>query len=213
MLAVVTAAGDEAMHERLSDVLAPVREQLLGRLSPREGDRFLDLNAFDGNVEYLPFDDTEFDVVLSTFAFIWAPDHANVAAELTRVIPSGGRLGFTAWKPNPKLGELYRRFTDEPLAGRESTEWGREDHVEDMFGDNFELDFEDGTLWLDVESGEELWELFAYSSPPVVSLLRLLDGARTEEFHRAFVELFESYREGDRVRAPRRYLLTLGRRR
>ena len=74
-------------------------------------------------------------------------------------------------------------------------------------------DFEDGTLWLDVESGEDLWQLFSHSSPPVVSMLRRLDDDRREEFHRAFVELFETYREGGRVRAPRRYLLTLGHRR
>jgi SAM-dependent methyltransferase len=213
MLAVVSEVGDQAIHERLAEVLAPVRSQLLARLAPGEGERLLDLNTYEGNAEYLPFDDGEFDVVVSTFAFIWAPDHANVASELARVIPSGGRLAFTAWKPNPKLGELYRRFSEEPLEGRESTEWGREDHVEDMLGEDFELDFEDGTLWLDVESGEDLWQLFSHSSPPLVSLLQRLDNERREEFHRAFVELFESYREGERVRAPRRYLLTLGRRR
>jgi len=213
MLAVVRKVGDEAIHERLAEVLAPIRDQLLVRLAPHEGERLLDLNAFEGNAEYLPHDDGEFDVVLSVFAFIWAPDHANVAAELARVTAPGGRLGFTAWKPNPKLGELYRRFSEEPLEGRESTEWGREDHVEDMLGDEFELDFEDGTLWLDVESGEDLWQLFSHSSPPVVSMLRRLDGDRTEQFHRAFVELFETYREGERIRAPRRYLMTLGRRR
>jgi SAM-dependent methyltransferase len=213
MLAVVREVGDQAIHERLAEVLAPVRTQLLARLSPDDGERLLDLNTYEGNAEYLPFEDGEFDVVMSTFAFIWAPDHANVASELARVIPAGGRLGFTAWKPNPKLGELYRRFSEEPLEGRESTEWGREDHVEDMLGDDFELDFEDGTLWLDVESGEDLWQLFSHSSPPLVSMLRRLDSERSEQFHRAFVELFESYREGERVRAPRRYLLTLGRRR
>jgi SAM-dependent methyltransferase len=213
MLAVVREVGDQAIHERLAEVLAPVRTQLLARLAPDEGERLLDLNTYEGNAEYLPFNDGEFDVVVSTFAFIWAPDHANVASELARVIPSRGRLGFTAWKPNPKLGELYRRFSEEPLEGRESTEWGREDHVEDMLGEDFELDFEDGTLWLDVESGEDLWQLFSLSSPPLVSMLRRLDSERSEQFHRAFVELFESYREGERVRAPRRYLLTLGRRR
>ena len=213
MLAVVREVGDQAIHERLAEVLAPVRTQLLARLSPDDGERLLDLNTYEGNAEYLPFKDGEFDVVMSTFAFIWAPDHANVASELARVIPAGGRLGFTAWKPNPKLGELYRRFSEEPLEGRESTEWGREDHVEDMLGEDFELDFEDGTLWLDVESGEDLWQLFSHSSPPLVSMLRRLDNERSEQFHRAFVELFESYREGERVRAPRRYLLTLGRRR
>jgi SAM-dependent methyltransferase len=213
MLAGVREVGDEAIHERFAEVLAPVRDQLLERLALREGERLLDLNTFEGNPEYLPYDDSSFDVVLSAFAFIWAPDHANIAIELARVIPSGGRLGFTAWKPNPKLGELYRRFSEEPLEGRESTEWGREDHVEDMFAEDFELDFEDGTLWLDVESGEDLWQLFSHSSPPIVSLLRRLDDERREGFHRAFVDLFESYRDGERVRAPRRYLMTLGRRR
>jgi hypothetical protein len=47
----------------------------------------------------------------------------------------------------------------------------------------------------------------------VVGLVQMLDEAKGEEFHQAFVELFESYREGDIVRARRRYLLTFGRRR
>ena len=121
-----------------------------------------------GNVEYLPYEDGEFDVIASAFGFIFAADHANVAGELARVARPGARLGFTAWKPNPKLGELYRRFTEEPLEGREATEWGREDHVEDMLGEDFELEFVDGTLWMDADSGEELWEVFSTSSPPVL---------------------------------------------
>jgi hypothetical protein len=44
-------------------------------------------------------------------------------------------------------------------------------------------------------------------------LLARLNDTDGEEFHRAFVELYESYRtpEGG-IRAPRRYLLVLGRR-
>ena len=84
---------------------------------------------------------------------------------------SGARLGFTAWKPDPKLGELYRRFTDEPLPGRESVEWGREEHVELMLAEDFELEFHDGSLWIEVDSGEELWELFSRTAPPVLALL------------------------------------------
>jgi SAM-dependent methyltransferase len=166
-----------------------------------------------GNVEYLPYDDGEFDVIASNFGLIFAADHANVAGELARVAKPGGRLGFTAWKPNPKLGELYRRFTEEPLEGREAAEWGREDHVEDMLGEDFELEFSDGTLWIDADSGEELWELFSTSAPPVIALVAKLDPERAQAFHAAFVELYEAYREGGKIRAPRRYLLTLGTRR
>jgi SAM-dependent methyltransferase len=173
----------------------------------------LDVRFDIGDPEYLPYDDESYDVLVSSFGFITSPDHANVAAELARVARPGARLGFTAWKPNPKLGELYRGFTDEPLEGRESTEWGREDHVEDMLGDDFELEFEDGTLMIDAASGEELWELFSLTAPPVRGLLAKLDPDAAERFHAAFVELYETYRKGDRVLAPRRYLLTLGTRR
>jgi ubiquinone/menaquinone biosynthesis C-methylase UbiE len=170
--------------------------------------------SFDlGDVEYLPYEDGAFDVLASAFGLVFAPDHANVASELARVSRAGGRLGFTAWKPNPKLSELYRRFTDEPIVGREAYEWGREDHVEDMLGEEFELEFEDGTLWLEASSGEEIWKLFSESAPPVIALIERLDAEHAEEFHEAFVELYESYRSGDGgIRAPRRYLLVLGRR-
>jgi SAM-dependent methyltransferase len=247
-------AVSEVWSAGLSTLFEPVQDELVERLRPQPGDRWLDVSGsggvairaaragadvtaidapgpvaeqarrsaeeaevdvrFDvGDVEYLPYEDACFEVVSSHFGFIFAPDHANVAAEVARVCCGGGRLGFTAWKPNRRLGELYRSFTDEPIEGREVYEWGREDHVEDMLGDEFALDFHDGILWLTAESGEDVWELFSTSAPPVMALRARLDDDRAEEFHRAFVELYEGYREDDGIRAPRRYLLVLGRRR
>ena len=83
-----------------------------------------------------------------------------------------------------------------------------------MLGEDFELEFSDGTLWIDADSGEELWELFSSSAPPRDRAARQARaGAGARRSTRRFVELYESYREGDRIRAPRRYLLTLGQRR
>lgn len=248
------SAVPEVWSAGLSTLFEPSQDELVERLQPQTGDRWLDLGGtagvgvraaragadvtalepdvplveqarraaedagidvrFDlGDVEYLPYEDACFDVVSSHFGLIFAPDHANVAAELARVCRSGGRLGFTAWKPNQRLGELYRAFTDEPIEGREAYEWGREDHVEDMLGDDFTLDFHDGILWLTAASGEDVWELFSTTAPPVMTLRERLDDEQAEAFHRAFVELYESYRENGGIRAPRRYLLVLGRRR
>lgn len=189
------------------DISEPMLEKARRRIEELGVSVQLDL----GNVEYLPYEDASFDVVASNFGLVFAPDHANVAAELARVTRPAGRICFSAWKPNPKLGELYRRFTEEPLEGREAYEWGREDHVEDMLGEDFALEFQDGTLWIEAETGEEVWKLFSESAPPVVSLVAKLDEGRREEFHQAFVELYEGYRteEGD-IRAPRRYLIVLG---
>jgi SAM-dependent methyltransferase len=251
----MTEIWSTGTYERLAARFAPVQDQLVERLRPQPGERFLDLATgtgeiairaarlgaaataidisdpivakarsraeeqgleirFDlGDIEYLPYDDAAFDVLASSFGLAFAPDHANVAAEVARVARPGARLGFTAWKPSSKLGELYRRFTEEPIEGREMYEWGREDHVEDMLREAFELEFEDGTLWIEAPSAEEIWELFSESAPPVVAVLRRLDEAGREAFHRAFVELYSTYAvEGGSIRAPRRYLLVLGRR-
>jgi len=172
----------------------------------------LDVRFDVGSVEYLPYDDRSFDVLVSNFGLIMAPDHANVAAELARVARPGARLGFTAWKPNPKLSELYRRFTDEPIEGSEAYEWGREDHVVDMLGDDFEVDFHDGALRIDA-TGEELWRIFSASAPAVTTLLERLDTDRGRDFHRAFVQLYEEFRDDEGMGASRRYLMVLGRRR
>jgi ubiquinone/menaquinone biosynthesis C-methylase UbiE len=37
------------------------------------------------DVEVLPYGDAAFDVVLSTFGVMFAPDHARAAADLSRV--------------------------------------------------------------------------------------------------------------------------------
>jgi ubiquinone/menaquinone biosynthesis C-methylase UbiE len=191
------------------DIASPMIEKARRRAEEAGADIAFDV----GDAEYLPYEDACFDVVVSNFGLIFAPDHANVASELARISCPGGRLGFTAWKPNRKLGELYRRFTEDPIEGRESYEWGREDHVENMLGDDFDLEFEDGTLWLEAETAEEIWTLFSESAPPVIALVKRLDAEQAEAFHQAFVELYESYRDDSgAIRAPRRYLLVLGRR-
>jgi ubiquinone/menaquinone biosynthesis C-methylase UbiE len=214
MLDLATGTGEVAVRAALRGATVnglDIAEPMLEKARRRADEEKVEITFDLGDAEYLPYDDDVFDVVASNFGLIFAPDHANVAAELARVTRPGGRLGFTAWKPNPKLGELYRRFTDQPIEGREAYEWGREDHVEDMLGDEFELEFDDGTLWFEAESGEEIWKLFSESAPPVIALVQMLDETQARAFHRAFVELYETYREpGGLVRAPRRYLLVIG---
>jgi SAM-dependent methyltransferase len=216
VLDLATSAGEVARRAaRLGAVVSAIDPSgpMLEKARTGAAEEGLSIAFELGDVEYLPYDDASFDVLVSNFGVVFAPDHANVASELARVACPGARLGFTAWKPNSKLGELYRRFTEEPIEGREAYEWGREDHVEDMLGEDFELEFVDGTLWLEAESGEEIWRLFSESAPPVIALLGRLDAPEQEQFHQAFVRLYEGYRtdEGG-IRAPRRYLLVLGRR-
>jgi SAM-dependent methyltransferase len=185
---------------------------LLETAKERAASQGLDIRFDCCDVELLPYEEERFDVVSSNFGFIFASDHAAVAEEVARVTEPGARLGFTAWKPNPSLGKLYREFTEDPIEGREAYEWGDPEHVHDMLGDNFELEIADRVFYVEADSGEGVWELFSSSAPPVKLLADRLSPERREDFHRAFVALYESYREAGGIRAPRPYLFVLGRR-
>jgi SAM-dependent methyltransferase len=60
------------------------------------------------DVEALPFVDGVYDVVLSTFGCMFAPNHARTAREMLRVTRSGGRIGMANWTPNGFIGRLFK---------------------------------------------------------------------------------------------------------
>ncbi|QBI19081.1 class I SAM-dependent methyltransferase [Egibacter rhizosphaerae] len=54
----------------------------------------------EGEAQELPYPDASFDLVLSTFGVMFAPDAHAAAAELVRVCRPGGRIVTTAWTPD-----------------------------------------------------------------------------------------------------------------
>ena len=60
----------------------------------------------EGDAQALPLPDDAFDVALSTFGCMFAPDHGRTAAELVRVVRPGGRIGFTGWTPDGDAGRV-----------------------------------------------------------------------------------------------------------
>src|SRR5215210_9073023 len=75
------------------------------------------INWKEGDAENLPFKDESFDVVLSTFGHIFAPNQELAGKEMVRVLKKGGHLGFTSWPPElsvrnyPKLFPNIIRFS------------------------------------------------------------------------------------------------------
>src|SRR4051794_40009270 len=60
------------------------------------------------DVEALPYANASFDIVLSTFGVMFAPDHERSAGEMMRVCRPGGRIGLASWTPTGFLGQLFR---------------------------------------------------------------------------------------------------------
>lgn len=89
------------------------------------------------DAEALPFPDGGFDVVLSTFGVMFAPDHHRASSEMLRVLRPGGRLGLANWTPEGFIGRLFKVIGAHvpPPAGLKSPAlWGTKQHLVDLFG-------------------------------------------------------------------------------
>jgi SAM-dependent methyltransferase len=110
--------------------------QAAARRARAEG---LELETREADAQSLPFPDGAFDVVLSTFGVMFAPDQARAAAELLRVCRPGGRIGLTAWTPASVMAAtqaIAARFAPfPPVPGaRSPIEWGTEARVRELLG-------------------------------------------------------------------------------
>jgi SAM-dependent methyltransferase len=171
-----------------------------------------DAIRFDlGDARSLPYQDASFDIVASNFGVIFAPDQEVVAGELARVTRPGGRLGLTAWLPKPELDEIYKRFGR--TSSIDSYMWSRPDELKRLLGDAFDVELHERVWHLEGDSGESVFEFWSRTAPPTKAYLEQLDDETRMRVREALVAYWESYRDGDRVREPRPYVLVLGTRR
>ena len=142
VLDVAAGSGNAALAaaRRGARVIAtdfvPQLLQVAARRAAVEG---LVIDTEEADAQALPFPDGAFDVVLSTFGVMFAPDQARAASELLRVCRSGGRIGLTAWTPRSVMASAQAtagRFAPfPPIPGAHSPiEWGTEAHVRELLG-------------------------------------------------------------------------------
>jgi SAM-dependent methyltransferase len=91
------------------------------------------------DAEALPYDDGEFDTVMSCVGVMFAPHHQRSADEMVRVCRPGGTIGLVNWTPAGFIGQMFatmRPFAPPPPPGASPPPlWGDEDHVRELFGD------------------------------------------------------------------------------
>src|SRR3954452_19384035 len=112
---------------------------LLERGRERAAAERLEIEFVEGDAQELPFKDASFDVVMSIYGVMFAPDQEKAAAELLRVVKPGGRIGLASWAPDGGLAGLFLtvfKHTGGPPPGMvPPVLWGTEERVRELFGD------------------------------------------------------------------------------
>jgi ubiquinone/menaquinone biosynthesis C-methylase UbiE len=111
---------------------------LLERGRERAAAERLDVEFVEADAQELPFDEASFDVTMSIFGAMFAPDQPRTASELLRVTRPGGRIGMANWTPEGSVGQMFQTISKHaaPPPGVESPlRWGSEDRIRELFGD------------------------------------------------------------------------------
>lgn len=173
---------------------------LLERAAARARAEGLQIAFQIADAEKLSFADDEFDVVLSTFGVMFAPDQRRAASELLRVTRSGGRIGLASWTPEGFIGDLFRliaRFSAPPQGLSSPMLWGSEPHIVQLFGAHaadircarrhFQFRYRSAAHWI---------EMFRSFYGPTHKLYGALDCEQQARLSASITELLERLNTG-----------------
>jgi ubiquinone/menaquinone biosynthesis C-methylase UbiE len=168
--------------------------ELLQKGAARAAAEGLQVTFRTADAEQLPFEDASFDVALSTFGVMFAPDAARSAAELLRVVRRGGRIGLASWTPQGFLGDLFKvvgSFVPPPPGVASPMQWGDEARIEQLFGGEGTVRMLRRTFNFRYRSAEHWVQVFRDYYGPTHKAFAALDDAGRMKLHRALIELLE----------------------
>jgi SAM-dependent methyltransferase len=112
-------------------------DTLLARGRARAEAEGLDVTYEIADAERLPFNDSTFDAVVSTFGVMFAPNQDKAAHELLRVCRPNGKIGLANWTPAGFIGEVFKtlgKHVAPPVGVSSPARWGTEPWIAQMFG-------------------------------------------------------------------------------
>jgi SAM-dependent methyltransferase len=205
-----------AAARRYADVTATdYVPELLEHAQRRAQAEGLPLLTRVADAEDLPFPDASFDVALSTFGVMFAPNQERAAVELMRVVRPGGRIALASWTPDGFVGQLFRelgRFSPPPAGVMPPTAWGNETRIVELFGP-FAVDIRTERrqyVFRHLSAGHWI-EVFRRDYGPIHRAFANLEAPRQAALHAALGRLLARHNRGgkDSLVVPSEYLETV----
>jgi len=184
---------------------------LLVRGRERAAAERLPVTFQEADAENLPFRSASFDVVLSTFGVMFAPNQEQAASELVRVCRPGGKIGLANWTPDSFIGGLFKvigKYVPPAPGAKSPALWGTKSHLDALFGAHARVVAEERSFVFRHKTPRHWVELFRGYYGPVLKAFAAIDPAAQQALEadiHALIEAFNIAKDGTLV-APSAYL-------
>jgi ubiquinone/menaquinone biosynthesis C-methylase UbiE len=164
------------------------------------------------DVEALPFEDSSFDAVVSTFGVMFTPDQERAASEMRRVCRSGGTIAMANWTPDGIIGQVFKtlgRYLPPPAGVKSPALWGTQARIGELFGAKADsIDLTAREFVFRYPSNDHFMDIFRTYYGPMHKAFLALDEDRQKELDadlRAVLDRFNTVNDGTLV-APGAYV-------
>ena len=167
-----------------------------------ENSKIMGLKAkfVEGDAEFLPYRENEFDIVLSQYGHMFAPRPSVVVKEFARVLKPGGILAFSTWPKELFMGKFFKLIESfsQPLPPEVASPvlWGDMVVIEDRLRDHFDhIEFARDTMFAPTMSPAHMLKLFEKNAGPLANLVKALadDPAKLSNLRNAALVLIEKF--------------------
>jgi SAM-dependent methyltransferase len=203
VLDVATGSGNSAIAaaRRFCDVTGlDYVPELLERGAARAAAEGLPVRFDRGDAEALPVADGSYDVVLSSFGAMFAPNQAQAAAELLRARRPGGRIGLANWTPDGWIGQIFKvtgRHVPPPAGLAPPTHWGTEEGMRELLGEGATVRATRRSFVWRFASAQQYLDLFRSYYGPTLKAFEALDPAGQAALADDLIALVEQFNRSD----------------
>lgn len=174
----------------------------IGRAKKRAEADGVNASFYVADAQNLPFQDEEFDMVMSVLGVIFAPNQKKAASELLRVCKPGGKIGLMSHAKGGVVDEMFaamESYMPPPPPGLESPiRWGTEKGINELLGEGTSsIENKHLELYIYARTVEHQVDLFHKYYGPTVNLFNNVLVDRQDELRGVMVDLLEKYKKAD----------------
>ena len=200
VLDVATGSGNAALSAARRGAMAAGVDyvpELLEWGRKRAAAEQVSVDFREADCEALPLPDASFDVVMSMFGAMFAPNHHRAADELVRVCRQNGRIALANWTPDGFWGRVFAlqsKYIPPAPGWTAPTAWGTEDHLRSLFGDRVELDRSRlRSADFNYASADDWLDFFATYFGPILKAFERLGKYQRDAFAAELKQLTEQF--------------------